>query len=197
MNDRKILLVGVGGQGTILASKILSWIALEQNKDVKMSEIHGMAQRGGAVVTQIVVSDRVYSPTIEPGEADTMLSFELLEAKRSLHFLQKDGLLVVNEQRLIPMSVLTGTQSYPTDVIDTLKAHTSNLRLIPALEEALKLGNPRVANVVVLGALSEMWKEIPVDIWEKALIANVPSRHLETNQMAFAAGRKLAEKPEV
>ena len=192
MKERKILLVGVGGQGTILASKILAWIALEQHQDVKMSEIHGMAQRGGTVMTQICVAERVYSPAIEPGEADTLLAFELLEAKRALHFLRKDGLLVANTQRLLPMSVLTNNTTYPDDIIDKLSEHTTNLRLIAASEEAVRLGNTRVANVVLLGALSTLWTEIDLRVWDAALAANLPARHLELNRQAFAAGRQLA-----
>ncbi|MCL2498321.1 MAG: indolepyruvate oxidoreductase subunit beta [Symbiobacteriaceae bacterium] len=192
MHDRKILLVGVGGQGTILASRILAWIALAQGKDVKMSEIHGMAQRGGTVTTQICVAEKVYSPVIEAGEADTLLSFELLEAKRALHFLQKDGLLVVNNQRINPMSVVTGAASYPDDVVATLERHTRNLRLVDAMHEALQLGNSRVANVVLLGALSTLWQEIPGEVWRSALEANVPPRFMEVNHLAFAAGQQLA-----
>lgn len=191
MTTRKILLVGVGGQGTILASKILAWIGLEQGQDVKMSEIHGMAQRGGSVTTQICMADKVYSPVIEPGEADTLLSFELLEAQRSLHFLKKDGLLIVNDQRIDPMSVITGVSRYPDNILENLKQHTNQLHVVPALEEAVKLGNTRVANVVLLGALSMMWTEIAPELWDKALEANVPTRHLELNRQAFAVGRAL------
>ena len=192
MNNRKILLVGVGGQGTILASKIISWIGLAEGKDVKMSEIHGMAQRGGTVTTQIVIADKVYSPVIDPGEADTLISFELLEAKRSLHFLAKDGMLIVNDQRLMPMSVSIGAASYPEEIMSTLQEHTSNIRLIAATGEAIALGNPRVANVVLLGALKTMWQDISSDIWDKALVANIPERFIEINRQAFAAGAKLA-----
>ena len=191
MQNRKILLVGVGGQGTILASKILAWIALEQGKDVKMSEIHGMAQRGGTVTTQICVAEKVASPVIEPGEADTLLSFEILEAKRSLHFLQRGGLLVVSDQRLLPMSVITGASSYPEDIIESLQQHTTNLRIIPALQRAIELGNPRVANVVLLGSLSTLWSDITAEVWDKALLANVPSRFLDLNREAFLAGQRL------
>jgi len=192
VQDKKILLVGVGGQGTILASRILSWIALHQGKDVKMSEIHGMAQRGGTVITQICVAERVFSPVIEPGEADTLLSFELLEAQRNLHFLKPDGLLIVNEQRLLPMSVITGSAAYPEDIVTNLRRTTSNLRVVAALSEAVALGNPRVANVVMLGSLSKLWMEIPDDAWDEALIANVPPRFLELNRMAFARGKAIA-----
>jgi indolepyruvate ferredoxin oxidoreductase beta subunit len=191
MINRKILLYGVGGQGVILASKIIAWIALELGKDVKMSEIHGMAQRGGTVTTQICIADKVHSPVIEPGEADVLLAFEMLEAKRGLHFLKKDGLLVVNEQRLMPMSVVTGTAVYPDDIMASLKEHTTNLHQVPALQEAIKLNNPRVTNVVLLGTLSAMWDDIPDDLWDKALVANIP-RHLELNQKAFSIGKTLA-----
>jgi len=191
MNNRNILLVGVGGQGTILASKILAWIGLEMGQDVKMSEIHGMAQRGGSVTTQICMAPHVYSPVIEPGEADTLLSFELLEAKRSLHFLQKNGLLIVNDQRLQPMSVITGAMQYPDDILTDLAAHTEHLQVVPAAEEALKLGNVRAANVVLLGALSAKWTDIPLDIWHHALERHIPARHAELNMQAFAIGRAL------
>ncbi|MCL2548139.1 MAG: indolepyruvate oxidoreductase subunit beta [Symbiobacteriaceae bacterium] len=191
MQDRKILLVGVGGQGTILASKILSWVALAQGKDVKMSEIHGMAQRGGTVTTQICIADRIYSPMIEPGEADVLISLELLEAKRSIHFLKKDGLIIVNDLRLLPMSVITGENIYPEDIVIALKQVSTNLHLIQASQIAVELGNSRVTNVVVLGALAQLWGDVPGSIWEDALIANVPTRFLDLNHQAFSRGRTL------
>ena len=194
MRDTRILLVGVGGQGTILASRILSWIALAQGKDVKMSEIHGMAQRGGTVTTQICVAAEVFSPVIEPGEADTLLSFELLEALRSVHFLRHDGLLITNNQKLSPMSVVTGAATYPDDIEEKLRMATTNLHIIPATAEAVNLNNPRVANVVLLGALSNLWDEIPLATWEAALAANVPTRHLELNHVAFERGRSLVTR---
>ena len=193
MKEQKMLLVGVGGQGTILASKIIAWIGLELGMSVKMSEIHGMAQRGGSVTTQICFGEQIYSPVIEPGEADILISFELLEAKRSLHMLKKDGLLIVNDQRINPMPVLIGAAVYPENILDDLKSHTENIHLVPALDVAHNLGNTRVANIVLLGSLSALWSDIPKDIWSKALEANIPARFKEVNFQAFNLGQNLAK----
>ena len=193
MKEQKMLLVGVGGQGTILASKIIAWIGLELGTSVKMSEIHGMAQRGGSVTTQICFGEQIYSPVIEPGEADILISFELLEAKRSLHMLKKDGLLIVNDQRINPMPVLIGAAVYPESILDDLKSHTENIHLVPALNVAQSLGNTRVANIVLLGSLSALWSDIPKDIWPKALEANIPSRFKEINFQAFNLGQNLVK----
>ena len=191
MKDHKILLVGVGGQGTILASRILSWIALQQGKSIKMSEIHGMAQRGGTVTTQVCIADKVFSPVIEPGEADILLSFELLEALRNLHYLRGDGLLLVNNLRIMPMSVITGEEVYPPEIEITLGTSRANLHIISASEKAYELGNPRVANVIMLGALSKYLTDIELSVWHQALDECVPPRHIELNRLAFDAGLRL------
>jgi len=182
-----ILLVGVGGQGTILASKILSEVATRQGFDVKMTEIHGMAQRGGSVVTQVRMGEKVYSPLIEPGQADYIVAFEQLEGLRWMHYLNDRGTIIVNTQRINPMTVITGTAEYPGDALEQIKAGAPNMVQLNALEIANRLGNMRVVNVVLLGAMAKQ-TTIAKDDWLAALEATVPARFLEMNRQAFLAG---------
>lgn len=182
-----ILLVGVGGQGTILASKILAEVALLQGFDVKMTEIHGMAQRGGSVVTQVRMGEHVYSPLIEPGQADYIVAFEQLEALRWLNYLQPKGKVVVNSQKISPMTVITGAASYPTDVLDQVSSRVPGALVIDALDIAKQLGNMRVVNVVLLGAMAR-GMDIPLKDWLTALEQTVPARFLDLNRRAFQAG---------
>ncbi len=182
-----ILLVGVGGQGTILASKILAEVALLQGYDVKMTEIHGMAQRGGSVVTQVRMADQVSSPLIEPGQADYLVAFEQLEALRWLHFLKPGGKVVVNSQKINPMTVIIGTATYPEDVLDQIRQSAPDAQIIDALRIAEELGNMRVVNVVLLGALAK-GMDIPLEHWTKALETTVPARFLDLNRRAFDQG---------
>ncbi|MZP29702.1 indolepyruvate oxidoreductase subunit beta [Heliobacterium undosum] len=182
-----ILLVGVGGQGTILASKILSHVALAQGWDVKMSEIHGMAQRGGSVVTQVRLGEKVYSPIIEPGEADIIVGFEKLEAYRWTHMLRPGGTMIVNDQKIEPLPVLIGAAAYPEGIIEAIGERVNSLTVVPALDLAAKLGNPKAANVVLMGVLASVM-DIARETWDAALAARVPARFLELNQRAFAAG---------
>lgn len=183
-------MVGVGGQGTILASRILAQAAQEAGYDVKMSEIHGMAQRGGSVTTQIRLGQKVYSPLIVHGGADILLAFEKLEALRLLPYLKKGGTLIVNNQAIEPVPVLTGAMEYPEDIPGYLQATVPNTLVFDATEIAARCGTVKAANVVLVGALA---RRMPIErpIWEKALAEHVPARLLEVNKAAFAAGYEL------
>lgn len=184
---KSILLVGVGGQGTILASKILTNVAIKQGYDVKMTEIHGMAQRGGSVVTQVRMGEKVHSPLIEPGQADYIVAFEQLEALRWIHFLNDAGTVIVNTQRINPMTVIIGSAEYPSDALEQVKAAAPKTISLDALEIAKKLGNIRVVNVVLLGAMAKQM-DIAKEDWLSALEATVPARFLDLNRQAFQAG---------
>lgn len=185
-----VLMVGVGGQGTILASRILAQAAQEAGYDVKMSEIHGMAQRGGSVTTQIRLGEKVYSPLIVLGGADILLAFEKLEALRLLPYLKKGGTLIVNNQSIEPVPVLTGAMEYPKDIPGYLQATVPNTLVFDATEIAARCGTVKAANVVLVGALA---RRMPIErpIWEKALAEHVPAKLLEVNKAAFAAGYEL------
>src|SRR5574344_3086542 len=142
METKNIMIVGVGGQGTLLTSRILGGITLEAGYDVKLSEVHGMAQRGGSVVTFVRYGEKVYEPIVEEGQADVLISFERLESLRYAHFLKKDGVIIVNDERIDPMTVVTGVATYPEHIIEDLKkSHT--VYAIDAMSEALKLGSSR------------------------------------------------------
>ncbi|KUO78701.1 MAG: indolepyruvate oxidoreductase subunit beta [Desulfosporosinus sp. BRH_c37] len=182
-----ILLVGVGGQGTILASKILTNVALAQGYEVKMSEIHGMAQRGGSVVTQVRIGEDVHSPVIEPGEADYMVAFEQLEAYRWSHFLKKDGVLIVNTQKIVPLPVLIGAATYPENILVELKGRVEHFINLDGLKLASEAGNVKATNVVLMGVLSK-YMDFPEDAWKNALVAGIPAKLLDLNMKAFASG---------
>ena len=183
-----IMIVGVGGQGTLLASRILGTVLISQGYDVKVSEVHGMSQRGGSVVTYVKYGDKVASPIIDKGEADFILAFERLEAARWLSYLKKGGKLLVNDQRVTPMPVITGAMAYPDDIIGKMKATGADITAIDALSLALESGNAKSVNVVLVGLLSAM-SDIPENVWLEALKANVKPQFLEINQKAFALGR--------
>ncbi len=182
-----ILLVGVGGQGTILASKILTHAALAQGFQVKMSEIHGMAQRGGSVVTQVRIGEDVYSPVIEPGEADYIVAFEQLEAYRWAHFLKKDGVLIVNTQKIVPLPVLIGAATYPESILSDLQERVNNYIELDGLKLATEAGNAKSTNLVLMGVLSK-YMDFPDDVWQNALEARIPAKLLKLNKKAFAFG---------
>jgi indolepyruvate ferredoxin oxidoreductase, beta subunit len=183
-----ISLVGVGGQGTLLASEILCRVALLSGKDVKKSEVHGMAQRGGSVVSQVRIGEKVYSPLIALGETDALVAFEKLEALRYAHYVAPDGVALVNDQEIRPVTVSSGQATWPEDLDGKLKEAFPKLELIPALEIARKLGSVRVVNVVMIGALS---KHLDIDesIWRQAITELVKPQYLEFNLKAFEAGR--------
>ncbi|MDA8441742.1 MAG: indolepyruvate oxidoreductase subunit beta [Peptococcaceae bacterium] len=185
-----LLLVGVGGQGTILAARILSQVALLQGLDVKMSEVHGMAQRGGSVVTHVKFGPHVYSPLVERGEADYVVAFEKLEALRWAEYLKPDGTLVVNEQAIYPMPVITGSAVYPQDILARLGQQQIRLVTCDAANLASVCGNRKAANVVLMGILAKQ-TDIPLATWQTAIEQKVPSRFLDLNQQAFLAGYAL------
>ncbi|GAB4269501.1 indolepyruvate oxidoreductase subunit beta [Thermincola ferriacetica] len=185
--EMNILIVGVGGQGTILASKILADVAQQQGYDVKVSEIHGMAQRGGSVVTQVRMGEKIYAPIISEGQADIILAFEQLEALRWVHFLKEEGTLIVNRQVIEPVPVLLGLQPYPAGIIEKLKAHVKDVIDLDALDIAGKCGNKKAVNVVLMGVLAKKMN-IPREVWDRALDNKVPARFLELNKQAFEAG---------
>ncbi|MDR1019348.1 MAG: indolepyruvate oxidoreductase subunit beta [Synergistaceae bacterium] len=183
-----ILLVGVGGQGTILASKVLSEGLVRAGADVKMSEIHGMSQRGGSVSTHVKFGPAVYSPIIDEGEADTLVSFEKAEAARWLSYLRPGGMLVVNDYEIRPLSVLTGMAKYPDDVIARLREAVPGVIAFDAGAVASRLGNAKAQNIVLLGALVRCMGLGYID-WEAVLKDTVPPKSYELNVRAFEAGR--------
>ncbi len=182
-----IMIVGVGGQGTLLASRILGAAALRAGKQVKLSEVHGMSQRGGSVVTYVKYGDRVDSPVIEPGEADMIIAFEELEAYRSLPYLKKDGVLIVNTQKTNPMPVITGAMAYPENILEKLEEKGIKVVACNALELAKQAGNIKAVNVALIGVMA---KNSPLsrEIWDGALVDAVPAKFLEVNQKAFSLG---------
>ena len=183
-----ISLVGVGGQGALLASEILCQVALLSGKDVKKSEVHGMAQRGGSVVSEVRMGPRVYSPLIPMGQTDFLVAFEKVEALRYAHLLLPDGVALVNDQEIRPVTVSSGQQKWPEDLDGALAKAFANLTLIDALKTARDLGNVRTANVVMMGALSGHM-DIGGEIWRAAIEALVPPKALDVNLKAFEAGR--------
>lgn len=189
-NDTKsILLVGVGGQGTILASKILSEGLVRKGYDVKMSEIHGMSQRGGSVTTHVRFGTKVASPVVPEGEADVLVAFEKVEAVRWLKYLKKGGRLVVNNFEIYSLPVLTGAAKYPEEVIEKLRKEVPELKVFSAGEIAEGLGNIKAQNVVLLGALVKAMGLEDID-WESVLKELVPPKLLDLNIKAFQAGLK-------
>ena len=183
------MLVGVGGQGTLLASRILGSVLLSQGYDVKVSEVHGMSQRGGSVVTYIKYGEKIFSPVIEKGEADVIVAFEQLEAARWLPYLKKGGKIITNTQKIAPMPVIMGVQEYPEELIEKIKAKGVDITAVDALSLAEEAGSSRAVNVVLMGLISKT-AGFPVDVWEKALEECVPAKALEINKKAFASGRE-------
>jgi len=192
MDTKCVMIVGVGGQGTLLASRILGTVLVDCGYDVKVSEVHGMSQRGGSVVTYVKYGDKVYSPVIDKGEADVILSFERLEAARWISYLKKGGKLITNDRSISPMPVITGAAEYPADIIEKLRAKGVGIIAVDALEKAQEAGNAKAVNVVLIGMLS-MMLEIPEELWLSALEKTVKPQHLELNKRAFALGRELAK----
>ena len=186
MKDMNIMVVGVGGQGTLLTSRIIGKTAMNNGLDVKMSEVHGMAQRGGSVVTFVRFGDKVYEPVVEEGCADVIISFEKLEALRYSHFLKKDGVLIVNDCSISPMSVLTGMAEYPKNIFDTLSKNHKCFT-IDALSVAKELGNPKVVNTVVLG-FSAKHLGFNLEDWISVIENTVPPKTVQINKDAFMAG---------
>ena len=187
MSDIKsVLFVGVGGQGTILASKILTIGLIENGYDVKMSEVHGMSQRGGSVSTQVRFGSKVYSPIIGEGSADILVSFEEMEAARYAKFLKKDGKIVVNTSRIPSMPILSGACQYPEGILEALKEQVPVMAL-DATQIASDLGNPKSANVVLLGALIQAMDLHTID-WKSIIAKTVKKNFVDINLKAFEAG---------
>ena len=186
METKNIMIVGVGGQGTLLTSRILGGITVDAGYDVKLSEVHGMAQRGGSVVTFVRYGEKVAEPIVEEGQADLLIAFEKLEAKRYAHFLKKDGVLVVNEQRIDPITVVTGVAAYPEGIVEELEKEYTVYK-INAMDEALKLGNSKVFNIIVLG-MAAKHMDFSKEDWLKVIEKTVPPKTVEINKKAFLLG---------
>lgn len=182
-----ILIVGVGGQGTLLASRVLGNYAVLTGQDCKLSEVHGMSQRGGSVVTHVKVGENVLSPIVALGDADIIIAFEKLEAMRWRHFLKKDGMMVINEQEIMPMPVITGAMEYPENIISKINAEGIKTLVINAGELARECGNVKVANTIMLGALAKNLGFKYDDI-VKAVEMTVPERFLNLNLIALEKG---------
>ncbi len=187
---KNVLLVGVGGQGTILASKLLTLGLMEEGYDVKMSEIHGMSQRGGSVSSQVRYGKEVWSPVIERGSADMIVSFEKMEALRWLEYLKKDGKIVVNNHEMMPMPVIMGKAEYAADIADEIKKSCDNVTIINATEEAMKLGNGKVMNIILLGTIIKTMGLEDID-WDKIVKENVKPAFVEDNLKAIRVGMSL------
>ncbi len=195
MVKRDFVLVGVGGQGTILASDVLAAVGQEMGYDVKKSEVHGMAQRGGSVVSFVRWAERVYSPLIARGEADYLLAFEKLEVLRYAELLRPEGTALVNDYAIMPLSVSSGNDEYPADerILSVLRSVTPRAYLLPAAAEAEQLGNARVNNVVLIGALSVFMAEVATPFWIEAIRERVPARFADLNERAFVTGQDLVK----
>ena len=187
MANTSIMIVGVGGQGTLLASRILGNVAIEKGYDVKVSEVHGMAQRGGSVTTQVIFGEKVYSPLIEKGNADVIVAFEKSEAARCLPYLKKGGYLVVNDYEIYPVPVLIGAEKYPEKVNEKLKKAVDNIKILDASKMAEDLGNIKAQNVVLLGALLNVLNLEEVD-WNKVMKGIVPEKAFDLNKKALKSG---------
>ena len=192
MKTTNFALVGVGGQGVLLASDVLAEVGLRAGFDVKKSEVHGMAQRGGSVLSQVRWGDKVYAPLVGKGEVDYLVSFELLEALRWLDFLRPEGIAIVNDQKLPPLAVSSGGMEYPDEerIRKALSEASKEYHIIPALARAQELGTDRATNVVLLGALSK-YLDVPEGHWLGVVEQRVPKKYVELNRKAFAAGREL------
>lgn len=186
METKNIMIVGVGGQGTLLTSRILGGVMLQGGYEVKISEVHGMAQRGGSVVTFVRYGDKVAEPIVEEGQADVLIAFERLEALRYAHFLKKDGVLIVNDQRIDPMPVVMGAAEYPQNIIENLSAKY-NVISVDAMTQAKALGNSKCFNVVILGVAAKQLS-FTKEEWFKVIEATVKPKFVEMNKKAFETG---------
>ncbi len=188
MKTTNIMIVGVGGQGSLLASKLLGHLLMEQGYDVKVSEVHGMSQRGGSVVTYVRFGDKVYSPIIDAGEADYIVSFELLEAARWLPYLREGGQIITNTQQTDPMPVITGAATYPENLVEKMKATGAKVDALDCLALAEQAGSSKAVNLVLMGRVAHYF-DLPEEAWQEAIEACVPAKFLELNRKAFALGR--------
>ena len=188
MNTISVMIVGVGGQGTLLASKVLGQALVSMDYDVKVSEVHGMSQRGGSVVTYVRYGDKVNSPVIDKGEADFIVSFELLEAARWLEYLKPDGQIVTSTQQIDPMPVITGAAKYPENLVEKMKAAGAKVDALDCLALAEQAGSSKAVNIVLMGRLSHYF-DLPEEAWQASLEAMVPPKFLELNKKAFELGK--------
>ena len=189
MQTKNIMIVGVGGQGSLLASKLLGRLLLTKGYDIKVSEVHGMSQRGGSVVTYVRFGDKVYSPVIDKGEADYIVSFELLEAARWTEYLRKDGKIVTNTQQINPMPVITGAAAYPADLAQKMQEAGIQVDAFDALSLAEEAGSAKAVNIVLMGHLSRNF-DFTLEEWLEAIEKSVPAKFLEMNKKAFILGRE-------
>ena len=186
-NVKSIIIVGVGGQGTLLASRLLGSAMMDQGYDVKVSEVHGMSQRGGSVITYVRYGDHVDSPVIDLGGADVILSFEKLEAARYLPYLKQGGKIVVNTQQIDPMPVVTGAAQYPEGILEDLNSQGAEVTAIDALSLAEQAGSSKAVNVVLIGAMASHL-DVGKDIWMETIRKTVPPKFVEMNLKAFELG---------
>ena len=189
---KNIMIVGVGGQGTLLTSRILGGITQDAGYDVKLSEVHGMAQRGGSVVTFVRYGEKVAEPIVEEGQADILIAFEMLEAKRYAHFLKEEGAMIVNLWRIDPITVVTGAAEYPENIVEELEKEHKVYK-IDAMKEALALGNSKVFNIIVLG-MAAKHMDFPREAWLRVIENTVPPKTVEINKKAFLLGFEGEEK---
>ena len=189
MATKNIMIVGVGGQGTLLAGKLLGCVLMAQGYDVKVSEVHGMSQRGGSVVTYIRFGEKVYSPVIDRGEADIIVSFEKLEAARWLEYLKPGGQIITNTQEIEPMPVITGAAEYPEQLVEKMQTAGAKVDAKDFLAIAEDAGSAKAVNIALMGRLSRYFPDIPDEEWQKAIEACVPQKFLELNKKAFEMGR--------
>ncbi len=190
MSTKNIMIVGVGGQGTLLASKLLGKLLLGKGYDVKVSEVHGMSQRGGSVVTYVCYGDKVYSPVIDKGEADVIVSFEMLEAARWVEYLKKDGVIITNTQQVNPMPVIIGAQEYPDNLATKIENLGIKLDALDALSLAEEAGSSKAVNIVLMGRLSKLFDFTEAE-WLEAIEQSVPQKFLELNKKAFNLGKNF------
>ncbi len=188
METKNIMIVGVGGQGSLLASKLLGRLLLSGGYDVKVSEVHGMSQRGGSVVTYVRFGDKVYSPVIDKGEADFIVSFELLEAARWTEYLKPNGKIIVNTQQINPMPVISGMAQYPEQLAEKLQQAGADTDAFDALSLAVQAGSTKAVNLVLMGRLSRYF-EFTEEQWLSAMEEIVPPKFLQLNKTAFSLGR--------
>ena len=188
METKNVMIVGVGGQGSLLASKLLGRLLLRKGYDIKVSEVHGMSQRGGSVVTYVRYGDKVYSPVIDKGEADFIVSFELLEAARWTEFLKPGGKIIVNTQQINPMPVIIGAAQYPENLLEKMNAAGLDVDALDALSLAEAAGSSKAVNIVLMGHLSRYF-DFTEEEWLNALADSVATKFLEMNKRAFALGR--------
>ncbi|MDR0943766.1 MAG: indolepyruvate oxidoreductase subunit beta [Ruminococcus sp.] len=190
MMVKSIMIVGVGGQGTLLASRLIANVLQNKGVDVKVSEVHGMSQRGGSVVTYVKYGEKVTSPVINRGEADIIIAFEQLEAARYVSYLKKGGKMIVSTQKIDPMPVITGNASYPEEIIEKIKALGIDITAVDALDSALQAGSAKASNVVLMGVLSKVM-DSPIEAWMKAIEECVPAKFIELNKKAFDLGKNI------